>query len=50
MVYLPPAFAENDPEGLVSHIEDHEFGVLVSSGSRRVSGRSAGRFASLVEA
>ncbi|MGE0258338.1 MAG: FMN-binding negative transcriptional regulator [Alphaproteobacteria bacterium] len=35
MVYLPPAFAENDPEVLVSHIEDHEFGLLVSSGSRR---------------
>ncbi len=35
MVYLPPAFAEDRAEVLISHIEDHEFGLLVSSGARQ---------------
>jgi transcriptional regulator len=35
LVYLPPAFAEDRVEVLISHIEDHEFGLLVSSGARQ---------------
>jgi transcriptional regulator len=35
LVYLPSAFAENRDQVLVSHIEEHEFGLLVSSGARQ---------------
>jgi transcriptional regulator len=34
LVYLPPAFAEDRTEVLIAHIERHEFGLLVSPGSR----------------
>jgi transcriptional regulator len=30
VVYLPPAFTETRPEVLVAHIEEHNFGLLVS--------------------
>jgi len=33
MVYLPPAFTEARPAVLVSHIEQHNFGLLVSGGA-----------------
>ena len=33
MVYLPPAFTESRPAILVSHIEKHNFGMLVSHGA-----------------
>ena len=33
MVYLPPHFAEADPEVLAAHIERHEFALVVSSGA-----------------
>ena len=33
MVYLPPAFTESRLEVLVEHIEQHDFGLLVSHGA-----------------
>ena len=33
MVYLPPAFTEARPAVLVAHIEQHNFGLLVSHGA-----------------
>jgi transcriptional regulator len=33
MVYLPPAFTEKRPEVLTEHIEQYDFGLLVSHGS-----------------
>jgi transcriptional regulator len=33
LVYLPPAFTEARPEVLVAHIEQHDFGLLVSHGT-----------------
>ena len=33
MVYLPPAFTEMRPAVLVAHIEQHDFGLLVSHGA-----------------
>jgi transcriptional regulator len=33
VVYLPPAFNETRTELLIEHIEQHEFGLLVSHGS-----------------
>ena len=33
MVYLPPAFTETRPAVLVAHIEQHDFGLLVSHGT-----------------
>ena len=33
MVYLPPVFTEARPEVLVAHIEEHNFGLLVSHGA-----------------
>ena len=33
MVYLPPAFTEARPEVLVAHIEEHNFGLLISHGT-----------------
>ena len=33
MVYLPPAFTETRPVVLVAHIEQHDFGLLVSHGA-----------------
>lgn len=33
MVYLPPAFTEARPAVLVAHIEQHDFGLLVSHGN-----------------
>ena len=33
MVYLPPAFTETREEILVAHIEQHDFGLLVTQGS-----------------
>ncbi|MBV8335104.1 MAG: FMN-binding negative transcriptional regulator, partial [Alphaproteobacteria bacterium] len=32
MVYLPPVFTEARPEVLIAHIEEHNFGLLVSHG------------------
>src|SRR5205085_248049 len=32
MVYLPPHFTETRPEILVAHIEQHDFGLLVTNG------------------
>ena len=34
MVYLPPAFTETRREALISHIERHDFGMLVTHGSQ----------------
>ena len=34
MVYLPPAFTETRSEKLIEHIEQHEFGLLVSHGGQ----------------
>ena len=33
MVYLPPAFTETRPAVLIAHIEQHDFGLLVSHGA-----------------
>ena len=33
MVYLPPAFTETREEILVAHIEQHDFGLLVTQGN-----------------
>jgi transcriptional regulator len=33
MVYLPPAFTEARPEVLIGHIEQYDFGLLVSHGA-----------------
>src|SRR5215831_15030159 len=33
MVYLPPAFTEARSEVLIAHIEQYEFGLLVSHGA-----------------
>jgi transcriptional regulator len=33
LVYLPPAFTETRPAVLVAHIEQHDFGLLVSHGA-----------------
>jgi transcriptional regulator len=33
MVYLPPAFAEVRPEVLLQHIDQHDFGLLISHGA-----------------
>jgi transcriptional regulator len=33
VVYLPPAFTETREEVLVAHIEQHDFGLLVTQGS-----------------
>ena len=33
MVYLPPAFTEARPAVLIAHIEEHNFGLLVSHGT-----------------
>jgi transcriptional regulator len=33
VVYLPPAFTETRPAVLVAHIEQHDFGLLVSHGA-----------------
>ncbi|MBV8133235.1 MAG: FMN-binding negative transcriptional regulator [Alphaproteobacteria bacterium] len=33
MVYLPPHFTETRPDVLVAHIEQHDFGLLVSYGA-----------------
>jgi transcriptional regulator len=33
VVYLPPAFTETRPAVLVAHIEQHDFGLLVSYGA-----------------
>jgi transcriptional regulator len=33
MVYLPPIFSETRPEVLIAHIEQHDFGLLVSHGA-----------------
>jgi transcriptional regulator len=33
VVYLPPAFTETRPAVLVAHIEQHDFGLLVSHGT-----------------
>jgi transcriptional regulator len=33
VVYLPPAFTESRPEVLVAHIEEHNFGLLVTHGT-----------------
>ena len=33
MVYLPPVFTEARPEILVAHIEEHNFGLLISHGT-----------------
>ena len=33
MVYLPPAFSETRPAVLVAHIEQHNFGLLLSHGA-----------------
>jgi transcriptional regulator len=32
VVYLPPAFTEARPEVLIAHIEEHNFGLLISHG------------------
>ena len=32
MVYLPPVFTEARPDVLIAHIEEHNFGLLVSHG------------------
>jgi transcriptional regulator len=34
LVYLPPAFTETRSEKLIEHIEQHEFGLLVSHGGQ----------------
>ena len=46
MVYLPPAFTEARPAVLVAHIEQHDFGLLVSHGP---SGAVASHIPFLVE-
>lgn len=46
MVYLPPAFTEARPAVLVAHIEQHDFGLLVSHGP---SGPVASHIPFLVE-
>jgi transcriptional regulator len=33
MVYLPPAFAEVRPKVLLQHIDQHDFGLLISHGA-----------------
>jgi transcriptional regulator len=33
VVYLPPAFTETRPEVLVAHIEEHNFGLLITHGT-----------------
>ena len=33
MVYLPPAFTEARPAVLIAHIEEHNFGLLISHGT-----------------
>jgi transcriptional regulator len=33
VVYLPPAFTETRPAVLIAHIEQHDFGLLVSHGA-----------------
>jgi transcriptional regulator len=33
MVYLPPAFTEVRPEVLLQHIDQHDFGLLISHGA-----------------
>ena len=46
MVYLPPAFTEARPAVLVAHIEQHDFGLLVS---HRATGPVASHIPFLVE-
>jgi transcriptional regulator len=46
LVYLPPAFAETRPAVLVAHIEQHDFGLLLSHGA---AGLTASHIPFLVE-
>jgi transcriptional regulator len=46
MVYLPPAFTEKRPEVLIEHIEQYDFGLLVSHGS---AGLAASHIPFLIE-
>jgi transcriptional regulator len=46
VVYLPPAFTETRPAVLIAHIEQHDFGLLVSHG---IAGLVASHIPFLVE-
>jgi transcriptional regulator len=46
VVYLPPAFTETRPALLIAHIEQHDFGLLVSHG---IAGLVASHIPFLVE-